>query len=331
MNAGAQWHHVVFTKDASQNLKVYVDGADRTPAGTHTHTTAFTDADTEIGRFSSSVIPNFQGSIDEVWVYDRALDQSEARDLVHYNTLQPDQRAILHYSFDTRDISGTTVADLSPAGNDGTMVNTPTPVSAGRFGQALGFGSLDSVDVGKPLLSTTDETQPYTISLWLKSDGSSGGGPFSQYIGDPSVDRFGLRIDINGGHPSWWAGDSADRIVASTTNVNDQQWHHIVFVKDEWQNLRVYVDEIDETPSGGPWTHTTAFTDANTEIGRFADTVINNLAGSIDEVWVFTYALRPSEIHNLHIVNNIAPEPGTLTLLALGLIGYARRRGRLPR
>jgi len=100
---------------------------------------------------------------------------------------------ILHYSFDsgTTDGSlGSTVKDLSPAGHNGTVGGASMSQVLGVFGEALTFnGAGSNVNVGLPLLSTSDSYQPYTIAAWVKS--TAGGGMLSQYSGSGDPDRFG--------------------------------------------------------------------------------------------------------------------------------------------
>ena len=300
VNADQQWHHVAFVKNADQSLNVYVDGVDETPAGSPTHTQSFTDANTEIGRFSSSVISNFGGSIDEVFVYGKALSQTEVQNLQQYNTATP---TVLHYTFDSLDINGNVVLDTSGAGNDGLNVGAD-PVSQGKFAQALNFDNNEYVTLGKALFSTVDATQPYTIAAWVKSDAGNGGGLITQYTSAGST-RFGLKTYLNGGKPNWFAG-GVDGPGATTTGVNDGDWHHVAFVKDAAQNVRVFVDGMDETPPG-TWTHTTAFQNTDTEIGRFASGVVTDFGGSIDEMWVFERPLSNAEIANLRTFNTTQP------------------------
>lgn len=215
---------------------------------------------------------------------------------------------ILHYSFDTADTTATTATDLSQNGNDGAIGGIPNSLP-GAFGEALQFAAGDYVTVGKPLLSQSDANQPYTIAAWVKSDTGSGGGLFSQYPGNPNAQRFCLRTDPSGGRPTWWAGDSGDRAVSTTAVNADTDWHHVVMTKDASQNLTVYVDGADTTDATKPNTHTTAFTDANTEIGRFSATVINDFRGSIDEVWVLDRAISQPEARDLLLFNTLQPDP----------------------
>ncbi|ODS36832.1 hypothetical protein BEH94_00960 [Candidatus Altiarchaeales archaeon WOR_SM1_SCG] len=78
------WHHVAFTRDSSKNIKLYIDG---NLDGTGTDPTYFETATTKIGIFKPGTGP-FNGIIDEVRIYDYALDGNEIRN--HYCAVRPD-------------------------------------------------------------------------------------------------------------------------------------------------------------------------------------------------------------------------------------------------
>jgi len=76
----------------------------------------------------------FNGTIDEVRIYDRALSQEEITRLYKMggSKVEASQTSKLtdglvgSWSFDDPDIYGTTVVDRSGQGNNGTITNGPT-------------------------------------------------------------------------------------------------------------------------------------------------------------------------------------------------------------
>lgn len=82
-----KWHHIVAVMDRDQNLSVYVDGV--LEAGTNI--SAVGDLDNAgifaIGRFGSSSSNYFNGTIDEVVLYNRSLTQEEIINYSSYNPL----------------------------------------------------------------------------------------------------------------------------------------------------------------------------------------------------------------------------------------------------
>ena len=85
--ANGVWHHVVMVNynDGTQKFKFYVDGGPATGGG-GTSGSATEDVDITIGN-SSACTWAFQGTIDEIAIYDRALSASEIQG--HYKMGRP--------------------------------------------------------------------------------------------------------------------------------------------------------------------------------------------------------------------------------------------------
>jgi len=81
------WHHVVFVKDASRDLSIYVDGQiDTSSTYSNTDPRAFEPCNTVIGTFPNLSTLHFSGQIDEVFVFDEALGAAEIRSLYAANS-----------------------------------------------------------------------------------------------------------------------------------------------------------------------------------------------------------------------------------------------------
>jgi hypothetical protein len=107
---------------------------------------------------------HFEGLIDEVRVYGRALDAREIRaDMT--TAVAPARGLIAAYPFDAG--SGRTAVDASGEGNTGE-IRGATWV-AGRFGRALRFDGVDSV-VRVPPSSSLGLTSAMTLSAWIRPD-----------------------------------------------------------------------------------------------------------------------------------------------------------------
>lgn len=82
---GGEWHHVacVLDNDGSPTLdevKLYVDGVEEAVPGVTTVINTIIDNEVKIGVFSDTA-KYFEGSIDEVMVYSRALSEGEVQEL----------------------------------------------------------------------------------------------------------------------------------------------------------------------------------------------------------------------------------------------------------
>lgn len=82
------WHHIVAKAEAGQLRKIYIDGNEATYSTQETaESGTYTNSQTlKIGRHTYSAIQYFNGSIDEVKIYNRALSASE---VVHNHTHSP--------------------------------------------------------------------------------------------------------------------------------------------------------------------------------------------------------------------------------------------------
>src|SRR3989339_510780 len=113
------WVHIVAVYDkngGANNMKLYVDGVQKA-VGTYTDTIESTTNPLTIGRYSNRY---FQGIIDEVKIYNRALTASEV--LSEYNSAIPDATAPSTINnLTTSDITTTSITlNWTAVGDDGT-------------------------------------------------------------------------------------------------------------------------------------------------------------------------------------------------------------------
>ena len=119
-----RWHHVAGTFDGS-TIKVFVDGVEQESKDVPAFTIRANSAKLTIGRATWEPIRDrlFDGSIDEVRIWDTALDQAEIQGWMHRpvdDSHSSYANLAAYYRFD--DSSGTTAAD-SKGDNDGTLTN----------------------------------------------------------------------------------------------------------------------------------------------------------------------------------------------------------------
>ena len=186
---------------------------------------------------------------------------------------------------------GTTANDSTSNANNGTLgVGTSAPEWQSEdmclSGKCLLFdGSNDYVDQNNVILSTSDGTQPYSASAWIKT--STDGGIVTQYVGGDG-NRFGLRVMSS--KLVYWKGSSK---ATSTKDVNDNDWHHVSFTKDSSGNIKLYIDGILD----GTGTDTAFFTNTNTVVGNFGSiSAISPFNGFIDDVKIYPYARTAAQI-----------------------------------
>ena len=157
------------------------------------------------------------------------------------------------------------------------------------------FLTLDGVDDYLKITNTGDfdfgESTDFTFSLWVKTKGD---GPLISK-GDINNDNIYLRIDTDG----TVKGSISNSDVTHSVIVNDNQWHHIVWVVDRSAQQEIYIDNTAEAGSSSG-SHDVSNT-YHPLIGAFnnSGTIIASLKCQLDDIQIFKKALGTTEINKL--------------------------------
>jgi hypothetical protein len=197
---------------------------------------------------------------------------------------------ISHWKLDEG--SGTIAYD-SAGSNDGTLVNGPlwTP---GQINGALSFdGVNDYVRTANNIFTNAQLSSGATLSAWFKTGSTAYG-----FIAD---DEGYLLLGINySTHPNKLLGtaDGGEHIYYSSSDVNDNLWHHAAIVWDGTNTAIVYLDGVEESSevSGPP---TPDRKDRPFTIGMHAS-ISAYFDGIIDDVRVYDRALTAEEVMQLY-------------------------------
>jgi len=254
------WHHVVLVYDyAASMAKLYVDGV--------FHNTG-TDSDT-VNGFDTHDVPDswnigrqfygfsyFDGKIDEVRVYNRALKTSEITALYNsglakINASQNNQITnglVGLWSFNGSDIDGNEAYDRSGNGNKGTITGNTTR-TIGKVGQALDFdGSGDYVDIADS--DITDITGAISVSAWIKARAISSGSGNREILlkyQDSSAMYSQYRLKLNNKNVVFTISDGSSFGTVTTSNdpIAIGNWYHVVGVWDGTTNsggMKIYIN-----------------------------------------------------------------------------------------
>jgi len=162
-----QWSHLLLTRDASNNMSIYLNGI-----GSTSNTQSYSNIlqMNQIGRYSAFTnVYNVKGSIGEIKIYNRALSASEV--LQNYNASKkrylPEENIIkngLVLNIDSANYLsyvGTlnTAYDLSGFGNTATLVNG-TGFTGTNGGAFLFDGTNDYISMG-----TASSVKPTQLTL----------------------------------------------------------------------------------------------------------------------------------------------------------------------
>jgi hypothetical protein len=311
-NLNNAWHHVAGVNTAA-GLKVYFDGADVTP-GTCTNVEAIQynsgSNDLFVGRHGNGSNEfDFDGNIDDVRIYDRALSGAEIAAL--YQPPPVASGLALHWKFDETDAVTTTAADASGNAFNGTYVGvTGIPAPSTTDVPVLGSGILNPAArvfdranrqaVQLANVSTTlKPLNELTVAAWYKADSVDTTGSEIVSQGDnyilrlrPTQLEFSKRA----------AGGFAQCFATIANNAHlDNAWHHLAGVTSATGGLKIYLDGVDVTPGTCNRTDDIAYNAVNDLfVGRHGNGSLNfDFGGSIDDVRIYTRALPAAEITTL--------------------------------
>jgi|GEM_PF-1380634 len=292
-----KWYHIVGVFKGGQYLKLYVNGVLNTNKSTTVSQIASGALPTMIGQYASYP---FDGLIDEVKVYSKALSDEEIRQ----DYLAGDK--VGEWKFDEG--SGRIVKDTSGNGFDGTLLNMDTNKcwTNGASGTALKFDGATNgyVNCGdNPKMKGMPEL---TVEAWVKGNSYKPyAGVLSKYVWR-SQQHYMLGYFQGGssnklGKFKFWVSHQLttndEDMIQSQANLDLNTWYHIAGVFKGGDYLKLYVNGVLDTNKS-----TTVSQIASgalpTMIGQYARYPFDGL---IDEVKVHAKALSDEEIRREYL------------------------------
>ena len=256
--------------------------------------------------------------MDDVRIYNRALDASEVAALYTFGKVRMNSRPhagaaftnglVGHWTLDGADTINN-IVDQSGQGNTGLLSHggSGTTTSPGVLGQALKFDGVD--DYVKIADQTIFDTAPITVAAWFKSNVanssvdlpivSKGRAAVCGFDGwslyrDDATETF--RFCVN--------GTTGNNTIASTAAFVDTKWHHVLGVYDG-NTISIYVDgSLANTPSS--YSDTMVNTARSVCLGLAAGNDNNCLSpvtftnGFLDDVRIYNRALSAQEVRQLY-------------------------------
>ena len=319
------YHHVALTYDGSSTSNdpvIYVDGIpqtldDASPGGTRNNDSG----DNLIIGIGIADVNEYDGRIDEIRVYNRALSASEIEKLYRSGAVKVNSSEnlkltnglIAMWSFNGPDITDNQILDVSGNGKHGGLINgaTSSAKTIGKVGQALSFDGVNDYIKTNFGPSLTD----MTIATWVYLDDS----PTAEenVIGAYDNDANGSLMQITLGlgttvtTPQMYVGDAQGfgdyDIVTSSASLETRRWHHIAAVHDADGRNIIYVDGADTVNDAA-----TSKSDGSMDFSGQPFTIgARNLGtdggpntffdGKIDEMRVYNRALSASEVKQLYL------------------------------
>jgi hypothetical protein len=292
LNGG--WRHVVMVLKSDGTWLGYLDNV---LSVNSTYSVGSGIQNTETLKIGGAYADGFEGKIDDVRIYNRALSADEITRLYNMGssklgvtpTDSLDSGLVGHWDFDGKNVTSTTVADTSGNGNTGTIYGDAKP-DEGKIGQGFYFdGNGDYINVGN---NSSLNAQTITVSAWVKWNGSDG-----LMVGDSASNTpYGyLLVVTSSGRPSLSAGGGWNKIYP-TTPLAQNTWTHIVFSVDESSLAKMYVNAAQV---GSATISPMSLSGQTTLIGKRQSNE-SYLTGSLDDVRIYNRALTQSEITRLY-------------------------------
>jgi hypothetical protein len=288
-----QWYQVVMLRDSGVT-KFYVDGA-LTPNSTTA--TPYAPSAFRIG--SENGIRFFNGAIDDVRIYNRALASNEVAQLYAYESPPPSQTfltngLVAYYPFNGN------ANDVSGNGNNAN--NIQASLCADRFGVANSAYSFNGINnyigfAGAP----TSQVDNWTISAWLQPASLSQVGIAVDLGYDDGSTANGYSFGIlNPVGPGFVPGnqlyeifDGLGQFYSGFNFTSTNQWYQVVMLRDS--GVTKFYLNGSLTPNSST---VTPLAPSSFRIG--SENGIRFFNGVIDDVRIYNRALASNEVAQLY-------------------------------
>lgn len=293
------FHHLCFLHDGA-NKKMYIDGIlkDSVADTTWTGTTRWPTNSVNIGHENNNPpVAKFNGSIDDVRLYNRALSADEISLL--YNSYSPQsggdtlQKGLVldmpltSQHTKTETAGSQIMTDKTPYGNDGRNAGGLVTESYTSFNGTSQY--IYNIDTKNPELL---EPSAITVSSWINLDTDASTGRhiwFTKWLGYSNEIEATTRLPylrLNG------PGD-----IRSTVPITPGAWHHFAGTYDASIGGRVYLDGVlvGTKAASGAITHSRTYP---LNIGRYSGGIY--FKGKIANAKIYNRALSADEIKLLY-------------------------------
>jgi len=335
-----QWHEIVGRYDGDADLtEIYVDGQREAQASLSLTGGLSGTAAVCLGGYGSNCTgfanAYWNGQIDDVRIYDRALSRREIATLATLKAgvmvYNPDFHVMQYFNgaewvamgpvggeapasglvgWWKLDEASSPSVDSSANSNDGTWVNSPTYAASGQIDGALTLNGTDQyVDAGND--SSLQITGSMTVSAWVNASsfGSSGDDTIVSKTKNNATDiGWGLSgTEDNGPNQFMFflSEDGSDTYTVdcySATEYTTNVWYHVAATYDaSTQTIEVYVNgarDTDSCDASVPSSQNDSA--ANALIGARDSVLSRPWTGQIDDVRVYNRALSASEVQALY-------------------------------
>jgi Concanavalin A-like lectin/glucanases superfamily len=285
------WVHLAVSYDGGR-LRVYIDGE---MAASHTVGALSLGSDGPL-RIGCAPAPSFEeafeGRIDEVRLYERALGEGEVDADMETPIQTPRKGPVADYSFDEVNTEGETetVEDLS--GDDHTAtLHGATFTEHGRYGGALEFDAAKEAYVSIPADPGLDGSEELTVEAWVRPSDTPFFGGIAMKEREGSGAGYSWTLDQHSSEPVGYFMQTEEGMVAGGEHsLPLHTWTHVAMT-DDGAHDRLYVGgQLVDTAPAIPFDgHGPIKIGGNQLFGQWFD-------GRIDELRIYERALGGAEV-----------------------------------
>lgn len=248
-----------------------------------------------------------------------------------------------YWSFDGKDMAGVTAFDRSGQGNNGTLVNGPTP-TFGKIGQALSFDGVDDhVDITNEALFDFESTDSFSISAWMNTRDVSAAAATQAIFGkvdvgnnyrgyDLTFNQLAAACNLDSLLFDLFSTFYSDgfRVCTPTGSISKTNtWYHVALTYSGTKTpagVAIYINGISQPITININNAPISGTTRNNVSPRIGDDYESDpFNGTLDDVRLYTRVLSPDEIKRLYRIGGtlkINAPISTNGTLSNGLVGY---------
>ncbi|MFA5142493.1 MAG: LamG domain-containing protein, partial [Candidatus Woesearchaeota archaeon] len=280
-----QWTHITVINNLTFK-GIYINGvlnvANNTPSENYTGvapTVAWIG-----GRWNSGVNYYFNGSIDEVKIWNRSLTAQEIKqeyEMMDYGEIRDPPVSLWHFD----ESAGRTAKDA--IGNNDAVLFGVSYTNNTKFNSGLRFDTDDYVNAS--LFNFISCGKDYALSMWLKADNSNPAVDQTIWTnGITNTDRRAAEIASNS-----IAFGNATKGASGTITSN--VWYHVVYMENA-TSIYLYINGVKQTGTTAPYANNAD----RFYLGTSKSVWTDNFTGNMDEIIVYNRTLTTTEISDLY-------------------------------
>jgi len=308
-----RWNHLAMVWDRStETYEGFVNGVS---IGTSATVSGYSGTGSiKIGTRGDATTTFFDGTIDEVAIYNRSLSAEEVRDhylgysLREYSkpTIDSSLVLLMHFDNDTQvgeaynATNASLVYDYSGLGNSGTNYNATFNSTGGKFNGAFEFDGIDDYIAISDDNTLDVDNGSFTLEAWVYPARLFDDSHKIVIKSDASCRQYALMI-AQSGMLSFYIGNGCSAWndqIQGTSNFSTNRWYHVAgTLDDSTGSAKVYVNGILENTSTitspRPGGSDELEIGGNSDPGAAAEDWFN---GTIDEVAIWNRSLTRDEV-----------------------------------